>query len=188
VSKQDRKEQIRAELLTRRSGLQEPEYLSKSGRIITRLRGLHSFQNARRIHCYVSMNSRREVNTHDLIKELLFDNRELVVPRTHMDTGSLSHFLLQDFSDLKANKWGVLEPESSTAVPAETLDLVIVPMVGGDLNRNRIGYGKGFYDRFLHGVSCPTVGLLFETCLVDELPVEPFDVPLDVLVTEDRVV
>jgi 5-formyltetrahydrofolate cyclo-ligase len=70
----------------------------------------------------------------------------------------------------------------------EKLGLVIVPMVGGDNQKNRIGYGKGFYDRFLKQVDCPTVGLLFNECLVQKIPVEPFDVSLGKIITEDQII
>lgn len=182
------KEKIRKDLLDRRSRIPEKEYLEKSERIISRLRKLPEITNARSIHCYISMNKRREANTHPLLKELINTGHNVVVPLTHIDSGVLTHVRLNDFEDLQPGAWGVPEPQKGERVSAEALDLVIVPMVGGDTNRNRIGYGKGFYDRFLQNVSCPAVGLLFETCLVDEIPVEPFDVKLDKFVTEERVV
>jgi len=63
-----------------------------------------------------------------------------------------------------------------------------VPMVAGDLKKNRIGYGKGFYDRFLRDLGCPSAGLVFELCIADEIPVEDFDIPLSKLITEKRVI
>lgn len=182
------KEKIRRELLNRRSRIPEEEYLERSERIVSRLLRLPEVINARTVHCYISMNNRREVNTHGLIKELIHSGHNVAVPITHTESGTLTHTRLNDFEDMQPNAWGVMEPQTGEKVAVEDLGLVIVPMVGGDLNRNRIGYGKGFYDRFLQHVSCPSVGLLFETCLMDEIPTEPFDVPLDKLVTETRVV
>lgn len=186
MNKQAQKESIRKILLSRRSGIPEDEYLAESKKITERVLQLPELRNARTIHCYVSMNERREVNTHPLLKNLLESGSKVAVPVTLIESGTLYHAHLEGFDDLEPNKWGVLEPTGDKRISEQDLDLVIVPMVGGDIHKNRIGYGMGFYDRFLQNVSCPTVGLLFECCLVDKIPVEPFDVKLDTLVTEKR--
>lgn len=189
MNQKKRKHQLRKQLLDRRSSISEQEYLEKSDQIISRLKKLTIFQNAHNFHCYVSLNERREVNTQPLIKELLNAGKRVVVPVTNIDSGTLTHVALTDFDDLEPNKWGVLEPpETAREVNIGILDLVIVPMVGGDRQKNRIGYGKGFYDRFLQQTDCVKVGLLFEQCMVDHLPVEPFDVPCTLLITEEQIV
>lgn len=164
------------------------EYLNKSMRIYTHLKELTVFRNAQTIHCYLSMNARGEVNTHPLIQDMLGACKKVVVPVTNFESGTLQHIHLENFNQLKKNKWGILEPEAGREVPLDQLNLVIVPMAGGDRQRNRLGYGKGFYDRFLSHVDCPTIGLLFETCLVDEIPVESFDVVLDMIITEKQII
>lgn len=183
------KDPIRKELLGRREALAENEFLEKSSRIIRSLTELEDFKQAGTVHCYVSMNSRREVNTIPLIKELAKSEKQLVVPVTDFETGRLDSVYLDDFNKLKKNKWGVFEPsgEVKQADPSD-IDLVVVPMVGGDLRGNRIGYGKGFYDRFLSGMDCPKVGLLFECCLVKVIVPESFDIPMDLLITENAVI
>lgn len=188
MDNQAKKEVIRKKLLDRRGRISEQEYFHKSDKIIRKLKELPAVDEAKIIHCYISINGRREVRTQALIKDLLASGHEVVVPVTHMETGLLTHHVLTDLDGLKQNEWGVPEPRGGREISEDAIDLVIVPMVGGDLNRNRIGYGKGFYDRFLQKVSCPKIGLLFESCLVDEIPVEPFDVRLDLLVTEERVI
>ena len=182
------KNELRQQLLDKRLQLSEEEYLSKSEKIITKLKSLSEFKNSQTIHCYVSLNERNEVNTLPLIKELAQEKRKLVVPVTNFNDGSLRHVHLKDFDLLKENKWGVLEPQSGEEVAPEDLDLVIVPMAGGDRRKNRIGYGKGFYDRFLSKVDCPKVGLLFDDCLVEQVPVEDFDIPLSTMITEEQII
>lgn len=188
MSIKDKKEKLRQAFLGCRSRIPEKEYLLKSARICTRLKELNAYRNAETIHCYVSMNERQEVNTHPLIKSMLAAGKKVVVPVTEFDTSILRHIRLEKFSQLQKNKWGVLEPSGGEEVPPKEFDLVIVPMVGGDRRKNRIGYGKGFYDRFLENITCPKVGLLFEACLIDEIPVERFDVPLSKLITETKVI
>lgn len=182
------KQQLREELLRRRSKLHLSEYRNKSGYIVQSLKNQPEFGNAKVIHCYVSMNKRNEVNTHPLIKDLVKGEKKLAVPVTNFGDGTLSHIYLEKFEDLKENKWGVLEPQNGELANVEDFDLVIVPMVGGDHDKNRIGYGKGFYDRFLQKIKCPAIGLIFNCCLIEEIPVEPFDVALDKCISESKII
>lgn len=185
---QAQKQELREKLLRSRSELSREEYRIKSGQIISRLKQQAEFNKACIIHCYVSMNERKEVNTLPLIKELIESDKKLAVPITNFENGTLTHTYLKEYNDLRENKWGVMEPPKGRQANPEDLDLVIVPMAGGDLQKNRIGYGKGFYDRFLQQLKCPSIGLLFERCLVDTVPAESFDVPLDKLITEEKII
>lgn len=184
----EKKNALRRELLKKRKAIGPTSFIKKSDQICRQLQQRAEFLEAQTIHCYVSMNERREVNTHRLIKTMLEAGKRVVVPVTDFDAMKMNHIHLEAWDQLKKNKWGVLEPEDGREVPVNELDLVIVPMVGGDRQRNRIGYGKGFYDRFLAAVKCPNIGLLFEACLLDEIPVESFDVPLSTLITEERII
>ena len=179
---------MRKKLLERRKALPEDEFSRKSDHIIKRLRRQAEFSKAKTVHCFVSMNERREVNTHDLVREMISNGKRVVVPVTNFSEGTLRHLQLDSFDDLESNKWGVLEPDDGREVKPAEMDLVIVPMVGGDEGGNRLGYGEGFYDRFLKGVSCPKIGLLFEKNVIQEIPVEDFDIPMDKIITEDRVI
>lgn len=184
----NRKNEIRQKLLEIRTDLSPKEYREKSDKIIANLKTQPEFQEADIIHCYVSMNQRNEVDTHGLLKYLIKSEKRPAVSITNFEDGSLSHQYLRSFDDLRKNKWGVLEPAGGEEARVENFDLVIVPMVGGDDERNRIGYGKGFYDRFLQKVNCPTIGLLFDRCLVPSIPVEPFDVSLDKCISESKII
>lgn len=188
VSIQKKKEDLRNYYLRIRSHMSEEEYKKCSRVIIRRLKDSSAYNQAKWVHCYVSINERREVNTHPLIQEMLSGKKQAVVPVTNFGPGTLTHVQLNNFEDLNSNKWGVPEPGSGDEVTADDLDLVVVPMVAGDPQCNRLGYGKGFYDRFLSQVDCPKIGLLYESCMAEQLPTEDFDVTLDQIITEDRVV
>ncbi|MEL7834421.1 5-formyltetrahydrofolate cyclo-ligase [Fodinibius sp. Rm-B-1B1-1] len=183
----ENKEELRQQLLAQREAISEPEFYGASATIIEKLKEQKEYQQAQTIHCYVSINKRREVETKALIWEMIQKGREVVVPVTNMDDGTLTHIRLQSFDDLEENKWGVLEPATGVEVSPQELELVIVPMVGADRNCNRIGYGKGFYDRFLEELNCPTVGLIFDRNVVESIPTESFDVPLEKIITEKRI-
>lgn len=188
MSVRQQKAVLREELLRIRRELSDDAYCSKSDRIIQRLKQQDEFRDAGTIHCYISMNKRKEVNTYPLIKDILSAEKKLVVPVTNFDSMSLSHVHLTHLEELHPNKWGVPEPTGREEIAPHELDLVVVPMAGGDLSRNRMGYGKGFYDRFLNRVTCPKIGLVFEDCVVDQIPVESFDIPMDLLITDKRII
>lgn len=182
------KEKLRQNLLEQREAIPEPEYYSLSADIIEELKKQDEFKAAEIIHCYVSMNQRREVETRELIREILSKKRQVIVPVTNFENRTLSHVRLKSYEDLQVNKWGVFEPIDGEEVAPSEIELVIVPMVAADEHCNRIGYGEGFYDRFLKQVNCPKIGLIFEQNVVEELPTEKFDVPLNKVVTEVRTI
>lgn len=183
----NKKEELRQQLLNQRKSISEPEFYGASADIVEELKEQKEYQDAETIHCYVSMNERREVETRVLIKEMIERGKDVVVPVTNFESGTLTHIRLKSFSDLEENKWGVLEPKKGEEVTPEKIDLVIVPMVGGDEQCNRIGYGEGFYDRFLKDVRCPKIGLSFDITIVNQLPTENFDISLDKIITEKRI-
>lgn len=184
----EQKEALRSTLLEKREKLSEQYYEEASEEIVTRLQTLPVFRKSRTIHCYVSMNSRREVNTHAFLRWMLASNKRVVVPITDFDATELRHVELHSFESLESNKWGVPEPIDGKELAPKDLDFVVVPMVGADLQCNRIGYGKGFYDRFLSKVNGPTAGLCFEECIVEDIPTESFDVQLSTVITEERII
>ncbi|MTI88758.1 MAG: 5-formyltetrahydrofolate cyclo-ligase [Balneolaceae bacterium] len=180
---QQQKEELRREILASRDTIPEEVWKRKSDQLVSQLMETDLFLKAQKIHCYVSMNQRREVNTHSFIKKLLAADKEVYVPVTNFEDGTLSHVRLHSFDDLSPNIWGVLEPTDAEKVHIDVFDLIIVPMVAADKQGNRLGYGKGFYDRFLSHTEGIKVGLVFERFVQKEIPTEDFDVKLDVLIT-----
>lgn len=181
-----KKEEIRRLFLDIRQDLSEDDVHIKSEAIVDQVFQLSAFQDASFVHSYVPITKNKEVDTSNLLKHSLGSEKKVVVPKMLGD-GKLRHLEIQSLDDLQENSWGVPEPNKGKEIPAETLDLIIVPMVAGDRFKNRLGYGKGYYDRFLEKSSATTIGLLFD-CQVykKKLPVEDFDIPLDILITESQ--
>lgn len=188
MDRHQKKEELRKNLLEQREAIPEAAYYDLSADIIEELKKQDEFRAAEIIHCYISMNKRREVETRELIKEILLKKRQVIVPVTNFENRTLSHVHLRSFEDLQKNKWGVLEPNNGEEVFPDKVELVIVPVVAADEECNRIGYGKGFYDRFLKQVKCPKIGLIFDRNIVEKVPVEDFDIPLDKVITESRII
>lgn len=166
-----------------RESLQPDEWRNKSQTIIHRLMSTETFKSSEAVHTYVSMERKREVNTIDFILSCLDAGKEVIVPRIK-SKGELMHHKIRSIDALSQNKWGVYEPTRDNEVKLPERLLVIVPMVAGDFQLSRLGYGKGYYDRFLGSVKTTKVGLCFNCNLSwAPLPVESFDIKMDRIIT-----
>lgn len=184
------KDELRRNFLDKRKSLSEEKAELKSKIIVEELTQLNRFKEAAVIHSYVSIKKNREVDTIKFIKSCLETGKEVVVPKM-VGKGKLKHIRIYSLDDLEENNMGIPEPaiDNSDPVSLNELDLVVVPMVAGDRFKNRIGYGAGYYDRFLEKCSALKVGLLFDCQFFDgKLPVQEFDIPLDILISESRII
>ncbi|WP_421774541.1 5-formyltetrahydrofolate cyclo-ligase [Gracilimonas sp.] len=183
-----RKQKLREKVLAERQQVSVEDWKKKSELIISSFMNADFYKESQTIHTYISMNQRREVCTDNLVEDLLEGEKRVVVPITNFEEGTLTHSEIRAISDLQKNKWGVAEPKQITPVEVGELDLIVVPMAAADRRGNRLGYGKGFYDRFLGETTALKVGLVFDAFLFDEIPTEKFDKKLDVIISENEVI
>ena len=131
-----------------------------------------------------------EVDTTALVLRAWQDHKRLLAPRVSWEQRRMLPIEIRSLThDLTLTGMGLREPVAGTPIPVSLIDLVIVPGLGFDVSGNRLGRGRGFYDRFLanpefRGVAC---ALAFEQQLVPELPAGPLDRPVDLLVTDVEV-
>ncbi|MGN8226441.1 5-formyltetrahydrofolate cyclo-ligase [Gracilimonas sp. BCB1] len=183
-----RKQELREKVLAERQQISAREWKKKSELIISSFMNTGFYQEAKTVHTYISMNQRREVCTDKLVEDILKGGKRVVVPVTNFEKGTLTHSVISSISDLQKNKWGVDEPKHITPIDEEALDVIVIPMAAADRAGNRLGYGKGFYDRFLGKTDALKVGLVFDAFLFDEIPTEEFDKKLDVIISENEVI
>jgi len=185
-SVQDKKSLLRKKFLDIRNSFSSDQVGQKSRMIQEKLFQLPEFIDSKVVHTYVSMSSMNEVSTREIIQYCFDQNKRVVVPKMEKQ-GVLSHHLIESMGELEKNSWGVDEPKTENKFPINKLSIVLVPMVSADNLKNRLGYGMGFYDRFLSQVKTFNVGLAFD-CQISEnmLPVEPFDKKIDVILTESQ--
>lgn len=158
---------------------------SANNAIADRLFQLPEVQVAQTIFCYVSVGN--EVDTHDFINRLLEQNKKVCVPYC-LPKGKMLAKQITDLQQVKPVRFGLLEPkETALTIKAEELDLVVLPCVACDKEGRRLGYGGGFYDRYLPQTNCPLVCLCRDTMLLPQLPEENHDWRMPCIVTENQV-
>lgn len=179
------KNAIRNQMREQRQALSPALHAEKSESIRHRLEKLPAYQNAKKILVYVS--AKDEVETHGFIKDSLAQGRHLYVPKIQ-DT-VLTICPLYRWEDLEPGTFGILEPSVPTE-PArpEEMDLIIVPGLAFDSRGHRIGYGKGHYDRLLKSTRGYKVGLAFHEQVLETVPDEVHDVPLDLIITDKTLI
>lgn len=100
-------------------------------------------------HIFLPIEEQKEVNTEYILQILAGKDKEVVISKSDFETISMKHYLLTNNTKIKKNKYNIPEPISGLNVPTEIIDVVFVPLLAYDKQGNRVGYGKGFYDKFL---------------------------------------
>lgn len=181
---QERKRHVREVTLDRRGRMTPAHHQRASQRIRERTLELPTIREAKAVFVFVSFGS--EVDTHPLIDALLADGKSVAVPRIVDDT-TIRAVTVRGLDDLEEGRWGILAPRDD-APTAEPPEAAIVPGVAFTERRDRLGHGRGYYDRWLaDNAGAVTIALGFELQIVPEIPVEAHDRPVDYLVTEERV-
>jgi 5-formyltetrahydrofolate cyclo-ligase len=181
------KSELRKKYKLLRASLSEDEVEDQSLDIANQLLKLdiwdHSFY-----HIFLSITRHKEVNTEYLLNILSGKDKHIVVSKSDFKDHTMSHFLLTDGTNLLVNNMGIPEPENGLPVEVSAIDVVFVPLLAYDENGHRVGYGKGFYDRFLKSCrpDCLKIGLSFfkaETLISDA---SKDDIPMDFCVTPNK--
>ena len=181
------KQKLRENILEIRGNLSKKEVFEKSKSIKNKLFEMKEFKEADSILFYVSYDN--EVFTHGMIKECMSMEKKAIVPKSITKDNTLILSELVDWNDLEIGSYNILEPKSKSIkeVSINLIDLIVVPGVGFDESGHRIGHGKGYYDDLLkNSKKASHIGLAFEFQIVDKIPAERHDFPVDKIVTEER--
>ena len=156
-------------------------------KIQNKLLNLFIVREADVILTYVSTDI--EVKTLDFIETLLKQGKKVAVPKCLNDKGDMNFFIIESLSDLESGFFGVQEPDPQKALIAETTEksVCIVPAFLFDEKGFRLGYGKGYYDRFLSKFQGKTVGVCYNENIRDSLMHGKYDRPVELIVTEKRI-
>ncbi|SNZ09645.1 5-formyltetrahydrofolate cyclo-ligase [Persephonella hydrogeniphila] len=173
---------IRNEILTRRISHKNAEEDSK--KIAQKFINLPQLKKAKNILLYYP--HKNEVDTRPIIDHLLNSKTiNLFLPK--VQDQELIPVRIKDLSSLKKGYAGIMEPEGESISP-EKIDIIVVPAIAFDKRGHRIGYGKGYYDRFLKKTKALKVGVAYDFQIVDKLPYEQHDIPVDLIITPTRII
>lgn len=181
------KAELRAEYLGRRRALSPEEVARKSAEAVARLRRQPEMETAAAYLVYLaSMDN--EVDTLPLVEGLLQAGKTVLVPISRRDR-TLAWSRVEGLKDVARTRFGILEPrpECRRDVEPPQGSVAVVPGIVFTREGGRIGYGAGYYDRFLSGFHGPKLALAYELQLAGEMPLEPHDVLMDAVVTEAAV-
>ncbi len=184
----EEKAAIRSRCRLLRSQLAADEKKSLDMRIFNRLTNLRLYRECGTLLTYVSTGM--EVDTHALIGDALMRSKRVAVPCCIPGLHEMEFYYITSFDDLQNGAYGILEPIKSKCEKLTDLSdgLCIIPALAFDEQSYRLGFGKGYYDRFLSRFKGDTAGICYECCISDRLPRGRFDRCADVVVTEKRVI
>lgn len=184
------KKALRKAMMERRKNIPQEERKEKSNRIKERLFSLELFKKANFIFTFIS--TEEEVDTHEIIKESINMGKRIGVPITLSKEKRMMVSEIQDFaSELEIGYYNILTPKKEyiREVDPEEIDMVLVPGLIFREDGYRIGYGGGYYDRFLGGIdSVIKIGLCYEMQLSEDIPIDTYDIPVNYIITEERLI
>ncbi|MGE0243188.1 MAG: 5-formyltetrahydrofolate cyclo-ligase [Nitrososphaeraceae archaeon] len=183
------KSEIRRKILSKRNSIYKNTIIKNSKFISNKIIAIDEYQSSKSLGIYYPIGS--EVQTFDLIRHSLNNDKIVCLPKI-IDSTTIEFFKIIENSfekiSFRKGKYGILEPSISKD-SIDKIDMLIIPGIAFDLNGNRIGYGKGYYDRFLSSKKAKhIIGLAYEIQLLNNIPNNDLDVPVDIIVTERRII
>lgn len=174
------KKELRTKYKALRKELSEIDIEEKSLAIANEILKL-SIWDKTYFHVFLPIEEQKEINTEFILHLLSGKDKEIVISKSDFATRNMTHFLLTDNTKIKKNEYNIPEPVDGLEVPATKIDVVFVPLLAFDKKGNRVGYGKGFYDKFLTQCKPETLKIGLSFFEPEELILDVFesDVLLD---------
>ena len=138
-------------------------------------------------HLFLSIEEQREIQTEYILHILHAKDKEVIVPKSNFDNNTLTNFLLTDNTKILKNKYNIPEPVTGIEAPNNKLEVVFIPLLAFDKKGNRVGYGKGFYDKFLQILDSKTIKIGLSFFPPEELikNIDEKDIKLDTVSNND---
>ncbi len=172
---------LRRQCLAKRAAVADRE--EKDSAIFRHVTALEEWRRAPRVYLYLS--AKGEPDTFALARAALGSGKEVLAPVCGEGEGQMQFYAFSSFQELRPGKWGILEPDPQACRLSENKKgLCLVPGLAFDKSGARLGYGKGYYDRFLAAMEIDTVGLCYQALLMEHLPAESHDKRVGLVATE----
>jgi 5,10-methenyltetrahydrofolate synthetase len=176
-----KKESLRNFLLEKRDNTSYDLLKIASDKMQKKLKKIYAFTNAQRIGVYYPIGS--EILTQNIIQEIISKGQEVFLPKVINE--KIEFRRITDFSNLEKGSFDIMEPRDDCEIN-NSLDVILVPTVGISPSGVRLGYGHGFYDKFLAEHKTTTISLILEKQIIKNIPKSEHDVLIDWVITEDR--
>jgi len=173
---------LRSFLLEKRDNTSFDFMKIASKKIQKKLKKINAFSDAQKIGVYYPIGS--EILTQDIIQELLSNGKDVFLPKVIGE--NMEFRKIVDFSSLEKGSFDIMEPKEDCEIDND-LDVVLVPTVGISPSGVRLGYGHGFYDKFLAEHKSLTISLTLEKQIIKNIPKSEHDIMIDLIITEDRI-
>ena len=177
------KAEVRKQALKDRLAISDMEYESLNNGLLNQFTAL-DFSKVKTLHIFLPITEKKESNTFLLI-EWLAENHpqiKIIVPKADFETALMTNHEYLGVNDLQKNLYNILEPQKGTIHNGE-IDMVLVPLLAFDKRGYRVGYGKGFYDRFLENINAQKIGLSLWPAIARIDDVNEHDIKLDFCIT-----
>lgn len=169
---------LRQLIREKKRAMTQQQILLRSERLAELFIATQAYQEARTIYGYLPYN--QEVRTVPILERAIRDGKRVAVPKVYGDT--MRFIYLEDFSKVEKSSFGIPEPVADAPVAEDETALVLMPGIAFTQKGDRMGYGGGFYDRFLaEEPNHPTVALCYDFQILDSLPTEEYDIPVDMV-------
>lgn len=182
-NRKEEKSLLRKQIKALKEDYSPKELDQKSNNVFGLLEQMLVFQKAKNIYVYHSLND--EVQTSDFIQKWN-DKKKFFFPVIKDDNLTFREYKPQTI--FRQAILNVMEPDGEDISDYSEIDIIIVPGIAFDINMNRLGRGKGFYDRFLSQISVLKIGVCFEFQLLKNIPIDYYDVKMDYIITENRII
>lgn len=170
------KQELRKSIRARKRAMSLDEIESRSAKLLELFTATEEYQNAKTLYGYMPYN--QEVRTVPILQKALEDGKQVAVPKVYGD--DMKFLYITNFEDFAKSEFGIPEPVADEPIAQDEIALVLMPGLAFDPAGHRIGYGGGFYDKFLSAEpNHPTVALCYEFQVLPQLETEEFDIPVD---------
>lgn len=180
------KKELRSLMKSRRKNITDK--IQRDCSVTQNLFALDKYKNAKTVLCYMSLDD--EICTDEIVRTSLKNGKRVAVPFCVDNDGNMDFYYINSLNDLSVQSFGVREPIIEKCEKVTTFEntIIILPGLCFDKTGNRLGYGKGYYDRFLQIHPLISVGLCYNSLIVKNVPIDEYDKKVDIIVSENGVI
>ena len=174
---------LRKHLLEKRDAISAEFRDISSNKIHQNLKQVDSFINSQNIACYFPIGS--EIDTHNIMLGVLEQDKKMLLPK--ITENNMEFYIVPDLEKLEKGRFDIMEPKDSCK-KAGNIDCILIPTIGISKSGDRLGYGRGYYDKFLSSTNAMKISLTYSKQIVKFVPSESHDIKIDLIITEDEII